>query len=795
MRCSHPPFDRVLPAVLAAAAICLAWTDATRMDRTLHAGPDPVHPDTVTLDDFVGAEVCQGCHVEIYGAWRGSTHGRAGGPPTSERVLPAFDGTPIRFQDATVVPSADGEGRYHFTVNRPGRAQQVYRVDGVVGGGHLEGGGTQGFVSRFDDGTVRFLPFDYSPEAGTWFCNTAWVAGWWNPAAGRRDLRPDLGWVPITPRLKLTDCGDWPPIRILGTDDRFGNCQGCHGSQVQVAFDAGERRYQTDVGSLSINCESCHGPGREHVEWARSGTDRGSPAIDALRNAGKDESLGVCFRCHALKRSLELGWLPGKPLEDHYSLGSSLVGDAPFLPDGKVRTFAYQMNHRWSECYLSGPMTCVSCHEPHGQGYQDIRGRPLESRFDDGQCLGCHAAKGADPTTHTRHAPDSEGSRCVSCHMPYRQHPELGEQIPYARSDHTISIPRPGVDESMGVRSACSLCHGEMSADSLERVVEAWYGPLKPLPPLIAGLARVEAAGGGMARAEAADLLLRPGSDHPMAQIAALDRFAADHLRPDMDELEPTVERALHALAATLDIDLRALALALLDLARGQEPEVARFLEESRKAEGEEARRIRLRWARNLGLLAERYRREGDAGAAAEAYRKALGVQPARADLLLDLASARQLGGAPAEALELYDRSIEAGAPPDLASVALVNRGVLLERLERFDDAEASYRRAIALNPGEALAHVNLGNLHLRRGEAREAREFYRTAVSHAPALADAHYYLAVSSLMLNDPGAALPALRTAVEFDPSNEEARRLLRQLEAAGRTRSSPDTAGGG
>ena len=52
-------------------------------------------------------------------------------------------------------------------------------------------------------------------------------------------------------------------------------------------------------------------------------------------------------------------------------------------PDGRVRTFGYQLNHLASDCYLNGSMTCVSCHDPHTQTYRDEQFRPLEGRFED----------------------------------------------------------------------------------------------------------------------------------------------------------------------------------------------------------------------------------------------------------------------------------------------------------------------------------------------------------------------------------------------------------------------------
>src|SRR5436305_936371 len=80
--------------------------------------------------------------------------------------------------------------------------------------------------------------------------------------------RTDQGWVPITPELPPAACGDWPPKRVLGDQPRFDNCQSCHGSRIELALDTAAHAWRTRYATLAIDCESCHGPARAHVEAA-----------------------------------------------------------------------------------------------------------------------------------------------------------------------------------------------------------------------------------------------------------------------------------------------------------------------------------------------------------------------------------------------------------------------------------------------------------------------------------------------------------------------------------------------
>lgn len=723
--------------------------------------PDPSATPTVSADDFAGAEACSGCHVGEYAAWSASTHGRAGGEPGPDVVIAPFDGRPIPFADATVTPRVRA-GTYEFVVAQQGHAEQVFRVDGAIGRGHLRGGGTQGFVSRRPDGTERFLPWDWSGTGGYWFCNTG--------------SRASEGWEPITADMRLADCGDWPPVRVLGTVDRFANCQQCHGSGIRATLEPGVG-YRTDRATLRVDCESCHGPARRHVELATAGGfgadgDLGLPRLAWL---DKDASLAVCLRCHAVKDVIQEGYLPGEPFEDHFALAYPMLGDAPYFADGRVRTFAYQANHLASACYLQGPMDCVSCHEPHGQGYQDIERRPLTGPFDDGQCTSCHASKASDLEAHTRHPAASEGSRCVSCHMPYLQHPEVGEGVPFARSDHTIAIPRPTFDADLGIEGACVKCHAGVSTPELQTRARAWWGEPKPHRPLVAGIAGELRARNAV---EAAALLLHPEEHDPLIQFQALGRLLTGYLRPDDPALDAAVRERLEALTGQADLDVRSLALASLHWTAGDEPDARRVLVAALEGARSD-RALRGRWLLALGFLGDRARDGGDFATARAAYRKALEIRPGDARVLHSLGQMHNREGAFDLAVDALRRSVAADS---LQPLAWVNLGVALAGAGDPAGAREAYGAALRINPHEALAHFNLGNVEQRAGRLAEAAEAYERAVEADPGLGQAHFELARTYLRLERVEDALPHARRAVEFLPGHEPSRQMLADLERA-------------
>ena len=725
----------------------------------------------ISADDFVGSAACAGCHADQYGRWVASTHGRAGGEPGPETVIVPFDGTPIVFRDATVLPLVDSAGRHLFVVRQEGRPEREISVDGVIGGGHMLGGGTQGFVTRLADGTVRFLPFDYSRHLDAWFCNSA--------------SRADRGWQPVTPDLALGDCGDWPPVRILGTMSRFANCQSCHGSQITATFEPGTG-VTTRWTSLDINCESCHGPARRHVELMAGAGPPADIGLDSRVLDGVDESLEVCFRCHSLGDVVQEGYLSGAPLADYYALLLPALGDEPHLADGRVGTFAYQGSHLSSSCYVDGSMTCVSCHEPHGLGYWDVNRAPLAGETDDRQCTACHASKAADPEAHTFHPAGSPGARCVSCHMPYLQHPVVGEDIPFARSDHTIPIPRPQLDGRLGLVSACRGCHTDQSELRLQAWVDERWGETKPQDPVTAGLLNVT---DGMGSDLAARLLLRPGEGGAMDQARGLARYLMGWVRLGEGLGRDGTER-IARLAESEDPDLRAMALVARHVAAPAGGEGSADAGPDADAVAAAARNepapVRRRWVMLLGFLANEARARQDWDTATELLHRALAVAPEDAEVLLTLGLVRSGAGNPEGAIDAFTRSL--AADPE-QPVARVNLGLVRAANGDEEGALREYEAAIALNPYEAMAYVNLGNLYLRGGNTAQAIRMYERAVAVGPEIGAAHRNLAVALGRAGRFDDAIPHARRAVEFAPGDQAARDILRQLEAqagSGRSR---------
>lgn len=638
---------------------------------------------TPRFEEFLGSEACAKCHQQEYDLWKDSTHGHAGGKPGEARIIARFDGNPLIFADAVVTPVATNN-EYLFRIDSGGTTRDV-KVFATVGGGHMMGGGTQSFFQKAPDGTARFLPFDYIRREGLWFVQ----------------LRRDRTWVPVSKEISFhTDLANWPPNRVLGTLTEFSNCQNCHGSQITVAYDKQTRRYDTHFQTLQINCESCHGPGRHHVEIvSKPGFEEsGNVGMRALATLTKDESLNVCFQCHATKDVIrEEPYLPGARLEDFFSLKLPLFQDT-FTVDGRVKTFGYQSTHLYSGCYLNGSMTCVDCHEPHGQGYRDHLGKPLAGRFENGQCTSCHASKALASDPHSHHKADSPGNRCVGCHMPYLQHQGVGDHLMYARSDHGIPVPRPGFDQSIGIENACQKCHRDHDLAWQQARLTEWYGQLKPHHPAISNLmASVDTAD----PLTAARQLLMPNARHPMAEMAGLVQFAKRFLRPEMNSIQPELLEPLKAFIASGDLDLKAMGFAILHIGFGQQPETKSVLDSEIRKLGNDEHAVKDRWAVIADYVGGEFANRGEMQPAISCFRKSLEIKPDNVVTISHLALAHLRSGDQESAVAALQQGLRLRPEKAVLHFQLAQT---YAQLQKFPDAIKELERGLEYAPEDQTA-------------------------------------------------------------------------------------------
>ena len=134
------------------------------------------------------------------------------------------------------------------------------------------------------------------------------------------------------------------------------------------------------------------------------------------------------------------------------------------------------------------------------------------------------------------------------------------------------------------------------------------------------------------------------------------------------------------------------------------------------------------------------------------------------------------------EAIDAYDRALRV----DPAKIdALLNCGTLYYEDGNFEKASEYFGRAISLQPGSALAHFNLGSVLEEVGDLDAARKHLRQAVRLDPKYPDAQYNLAYVCEKLGAFAEAREHWQAYLKLDPvgpwSNYARQRLSSSVQA--------------
>jgi len=146
--------------------------------------------------------------------------------------------------------------------------------------------------------------------------------------------------------------------------------------------------------------------------------------------------------------------------------------------------------------------------------------------------------------------------------------------------------------------------------------------------------------------------------------------------------------------------------------------------------------------ARGWSSLARWYLRSGDAEGASIALSRAMTLRVAAGVLdttdLVNAVATLATKDLLDEALTLADRSLRLEMPEQTRSWLLVNRGIVLARLNRPGEAEEALREALRLRPTSLGGLTNLASLLANTGRPEEAEALYARVLAIDPKRKDA---------------------------------------------------------
>ncbi|GAB3014448.1 hypothetical protein GCM10027051_17330 [Niabella terrae] len=187
-------------------------------------------------------------------------------------------------------------------------------------------------------------------------------------------------------------------------------CFECHSSFAGVT-DRREMVEQFDRQTViyGIDCETCHGPGGAHIDWARQGANPGQPSkISNPKNFTRQQQIDLCALCHSgVMTSLQpaFSFKPGDRLAAFYAY--NLVASSVEDLDVHGNQFGLLS---MSKCFEKSEMTCGSCHDPHQDEFD-------KKALFSSRCMSCHQPD-HDFCTYKGKSREVLMQNCIDCHMP-----------------------------------------------------------------------------------------------------------------------------------------------------------------------------------------------------------------------------------------------------------------------------------------------------------------------------------------------------------------------------------------
>ena len=766
----------VAAIVVATAAGAWWWHAAGRLPawRAMTA-PPPLAAAT-----YVGHHVCAECHPQAEARWRGSHHDRAMQPPSEATVAGNFRDARFTYAGATSI-FFRRDGKFMVRTDGPDGRLADYEVKYTFGVSPL-----QQYLVELPGGHLQALgiAWDTRPRAQG-------GQRWFHLYPGQNvSYRDELHWT--------RPSQNWNYM-----------CAECHSTGVRKRYDPQTHTFATAYAEVNVACEACHGPGSNHVAWARKEAGHADHVTKGLLVALADRrevawtidaetgnarrapptrgghEVEVCGRCHARRGQFSEEETERRSLGDTHR--AAFLEDRLYYPDGQIRDEVYEYGSFLQSKMFHRGVTCSDCHDPHS----------AKLRAPGSQvCLGCHSAQKYTAATHHFHPAGSRGADCLGCHMPTTTY-----MVVDPRHDHSFRVPRPDLSVALGVPNACTRCHTDRPAEWAAKQVQTWYGHA---PRGYQRYAEALAAGSTGAPGSGAllETVARDGDQPAIARASAIARLepgssaaAGEVIRAALKDGDSLVRRAAVAAFDHTEPARRVEPLAPLldDPVRAVRMEAARALAGAPRDRLTDAQRGSLERALAEYFAAEQFNADRPESHVNLALLHAAQRQPAEAEAELRAA------------LELDPRFVPAA----------VNLADLYRASGRDADGERVLRDVLARDPRSAPVHHALGLLLVRQQRRADALHELETAARLAPDSARYTYVYAVgldgsgrrkqaidvlerslgrhpydrdtlSALVAftredGGPRRALDYARRLAALEPGNAEAQQLVNHLEA--------------
>jgi len=639
---------------------------------------------------YAGSSSCRECHERFYQLWSTSMHGLAMQPYTL-----GFAAIRLTSQDKEI---PIGKFKYRadisegVVVEAGEKGTKKYKIEHVLGGKNVFY-----FLTLHKKGRLQTLPVAYDVNKKEWF-DTA--------ASGMRHF-------PGGERGEAVSWKEYPYTFNTA-------CYSCHVSQLSTNYDPKTDTYHTTWAEPGINCETCHGSAVEHNKIAKA-TPKGQPLTEygliRTKIMTKEQRNDLCSSCHAKASPLTLAYQPKERFFDHFDLVT--LEDPDFYVDGRDLGENYTLTS-WSmsPCAKSGKLDCIHCHTSSG------RYRFKKEKFNNA-CIPCHEDKVKEPTAHTHHPAESEGSKCISCHMPMTAFARMN------RSDHSMLPPTPAATMAYQSPNACNICHKDKDAEWADKFVRQWR-TRDYQAPLIKRAALIDAA-------RKRDWTKLPEMLAYISDPKHDEVFAASLIRLIPPSQDQKVLAALLTAAKDPSPLVRGAAVQALGLIPTTES-----LQALVEATGDEYRLVRVRAAAGIAAFPRMTAPpdyQAQLNKAKQEYLASITARPDQWTSHYNMGNYQLGRGETKKAVASYQAALKLDPQ---AIMPMVNTSIAYAQMGETDKAEKSLQKALKQAPENAAANFNMGLVKAEKKDLKAAEKHLKKAFTTDPQMAQAAYNLCI---------------------------------------------------
>jgi Cytochrome c554 and c-prime len=281
---------------------------------------------------YVGAEVCGGCHAGRLKQQSASGHTRALRPALEHPLADRF------VKNGRAVPGS--HPRYEFARTPAGFVVHLDRETIPVPWAFGAGRQAVTFVAQLDKDRYVELRYSFYARAGGLDITPG------HPARSKTAYPDSAGVVHPT----------------FDPDAAIMRCFQCHSTG---GLSLGSR-FEIVPAELGVRCEACHGPGKAHVDAIRAG--KVAAARKAIDNPGRLSAaaqIQFCGDCHR------------KPQQGETATDWTDAWNTRHQPLYLAQAACFQKS--------GGRLTCTTCHDPHAALTTD-------AAFYNHKCTSCHSA-------------------------------------------------------------------------------------------------------------------------------------------------------------------------------------------------------------------------------------------------------------------------------------------------------------------------------------------------------------------------------------------------------------------